>query len=359
MYRTNAQSRALEEIFVRAGVPYKLVGATRFYERREIKDVLAYLRAIYNPRDTISLNRIINVPRRAIGRTTLERLEAWADSRGVSLFEALRHLRDEEDAPMGARGRRSLLGFLEIMEELIAASGELNVLELLDMTLDRSGYASYVRDGTDRGEERWDNIKELRTVAQEYASLPVEESLMTFLEQVALVSDVDNLEQQAKAPCFLTLHMAKGLEFPVVLIVGLEEGILPHNRSMETEAELEEERRLFYVGVTRAERRLFLLHTFRRILFGRDELSEPSRFLRDIPEELLGGAKRTQRAESPSGAVETVGRFRVGDRVSHPQFGEGMVLSSKMLGDDEEVTVIFEAVGVKRCLVSFAEMRKI
>jgi DNA helicase-2/ATP-dependent DNA helicase PcrA len=153
--------------------------------------------------------------------------------------------------------------------------------------------------------------------------------------------------------------MAKGLEFPVVFIVGLEEGILPHNRSMETEAELEEERRLFYVGVTRAERRLFLLHTFRRPLFGRrDELSEPSRFLGDIPAELLGGAKGTQRTESPS-VVETVGGFRVGDRVSHPQFGEGMVLSSKMLGDDEEVTVIFDAVGAKRCLVSFAEMRKI
>jgi len=360
MYRTNAQSRALEEVFVRAGVPYKLVGATRFYERREIKDVLAYLRAIHNPRDTISLDRIINVPRRAIGRTTLERLEAWADSRGVSLFEALRHLRDEEDAPVGARGRRSLLGFLEIMEELIAASGELNVLELLDMTLDRSGYASYVRDGTDRGEERWDNIKELRTVAQEYASLPVEESLVTFLEQVALVSEVDNLEQQAKAPCFLTLHMAKGLEFPVVFIVGLEEGILPHNRSMETEAELEEERRLFYVGVTRAERRLFLFHTFRRTVFGKKhEPGKPSRFLRDIPPELFEGYE-PEGPQQPPQQRSTAAQLCPGDRVRHRQFGEGIVLSSKVLEDDEEVTVFFDSLGEKKTLMaSFTDMQTV
>jgi DNA helicase-2/ATP-dependent DNA helicase PcrA len=358
MYRTNAQSRSLEEVFVRAAVPYKLVGAIRFYERREIKDVLAYLRLIHNPRDAVSLYRIINVPPRAIGRKTLGQLEARAESDGVPLFDALKLLREEEDVPLGGRGRRSLLGFLELMEELIAAGREMNVLELLDLTLERTGYAAYVRDGSDQGRERWENIKELRSVAQEYASLPAEESLTTFLEEVALVSDVDNLDEQVKAPCFLTLHMAKGLEFPVVFIVGLEEGILPHSRSMDTEEELEEERRLCYVGITRAKQRLYLLHTFRRTLFGRDELSEPSRFLRDIPPHFFQADEDTK-AHRPPPQLITAARFCAGDRVRHPQFGEGIVLNSKLLGDDEEVTVVFESLGAKRLLTAFTDLEKI
>jgi len=357
MYRTNAQSRALEEVFVRAGVPYRLVGATRFYERREIRDVIAYLRVLHNPRDAVCLARIINVPRRAIGRKTLEQLESWAESKGATLFEALKVLRGDEEIPVAPRGRGKLLAFLELIEELVAAR-ELNVLELLDLTLERTGYETYIRDGTDRGEERWENIKELRSVAQQFSSMPVEESLTRFLEEVALVSDVDNLDDEVKAPCLLTLHMAKGLEFPVVLIVGLEEGVLPHSRSMETQEELEEERRLFYVGITRAEGRLYLVYTFRRTLFGRDELSEPSRFLRDIPVELFDGYGRTEPQPPPRERV-TAARFRAGDRVRHSQFGEGIVLTSKLLGDDEEVTVVFEDVGPKRCLTSFADMEKL
>jgi DNA helicase-2/ATP-dependent DNA helicase PcrA len=357
MYRTNAQSRALEEVFVRAGRPYRLVGATRFYERREVKDVLAYLRLIHNPQDSVSLGRIINVPRRSIGRKTMDQLEAWAGTQGVSLFEAMRMLREHEDAPVGARGRASLLGFLELLEEFIAVRRELSALELLDLVLDLTGLTAYIRDGTDEGEERWENINELRGVANEYSSLPAEESLATFLEEVALVSDVDNLDEQVQSPCLLTLHMAKGLEFPVVFIVGLEEGVLPHERSMDTAEELEEERRLLYVGITRAQDRLYLVHTFRRTLFGRDELSEPSRFLADIPADLLQGESFAQPYAQP---VErrTETQFRDGDRVRHPRFGEGIVLSSKILSDDEEVTVVFDGVGVKRCLASFAGMEK-
>jgi DNA helicase-2/ATP-dependent DNA helicase PcrA len=357
MYRTNAQSRSLEEAFVRGGVPYKLVGATRFYERREIKDVLAYLRVIHNPLDTVGLIRIVNVPRRAIGQKTTSQLESWAESQGVSLFDALRMLRDHEDSPVGARGRSSLLGFLALLEEFISVRRELSVLELLDLVLDLTGYAEYVRDGTDEGEERWENINELRSVAREYSSLPVEESLTTFLEEVALVSDVDNLDEQVPAPCLLTLHMAKGLEFPVVFIVGLEEGVLPHNRSMDTPEELEEERRLFYVGITRAKERLYLLHTFRRTLFGRDELGEPSRFLADIPTDLFERKGFTDeaviRAQRP-----TTTRFHDGDRVRHPKFGEGIVLSSRPLSDDEEVTVIFDSAGIKRCLAAYGGIEK-
>ncbi len=358
MYRTNAQSRSLEEAFIRAGVPYRLVGAIRFYERREIKDMLAYLRLIHNPRDALSLYRIINVPPRAIGRKTFGGLEAWAESEGISPFDALRLLREEHDSPIGTRGRRSLLEFLELMEELIAASREMNVLELLDQTLERTGYAAYVQDGSDQGQERWENIKELRSVAQEYASLPAVESLTTFLEEVALVSDVDNLDEQVKAPCFLTLHMAKGLEFPVVFMVGLEEGILPHSRSMDTQTELEEERRLCYVGITRAKERLYLLRTFRRTLFGRDELGEPSRFLRDIPVHLFKGYEDTKHRRLRSQRI-TAARFTAGDRVRHPQFGEGIVLNSKVSGDDEEVTVVFERVGAKRLLTAFTKLERI
>jgi DNA helicase-2/ATP-dependent DNA helicase PcrA len=358
MYRTNAQSRALEEVFVRGGVPYRLVGATRFYERREIRDALAYLRVIHNPRDTVGLGRIINVPRRAIGRKTLDQLETWAENQGVSLFEGLKMLRDHEDAPVGARGRSSLLVFLELLEGLIAQRGDLTVLELLDLVLERTGYASYVRDGSNEGEERWDNIEELRRVADEYSSLPGEEGLTTFLEEVALVSDVDNLEAQSQAPCLLTLHMAKGLEFPVVFIVGLEEGVLPHNRSMETPEEVEEERRLFYVGITRAKDRLYLVYTFRRAVFGRDELSEPSRFLADIPSELLQGQRFGEQTPVSVDSQATT-RFKAGDHVRHPQFGEGLVLTSKALGDDEEVTVIFNGVGLKRCLADFAGMEQL
>ncbi len=357
MYRTNAQSRSLEEAFVRGGVPYKLVGATRFYERREIKDVLAYLRVIHNPLDTVSLGRIVNVPRRAIGQKTMNQLASWAESQGVPLFDALRMLRDREDSPVGGRGRSSLLSFLALLQEFIGVRRELSVLELLDLVLDLTGYASYVRDGSDEGEERWENINELRSVAREYSSLPVEESLTSFLEEVALVSDVDNLDEQVPAPSLLTLHMAKGLEFPVVFIVGLEEGVLPHNRSMDTPEELEEERRLFYVGITRAKERLYLLHTFRRTLFGRDELSEPSRFLADIPTDLFERKGFTDeavvRVQRP-----TTTRFHDGDRVRHPKFGEGIVLSSKPLSDDEEVTVIFDSSGIKRCLAGYGGIEK-
>jgi DNA helicase-2/ATP-dependent DNA helicase PcrA len=358
MYRTNAQSRSLEEAFIRAGVPYKLVGATRFYERREIRDVLAYLRLIHSSRDAISMYRIINVPRRAIGRRTLQQFEAWAESKGVAVFDALKLLRKEEDIPISGRGRSGLLGFLELLEELIAASQEANVLELLDLTLDTTGYSAYVRDGSDEGEERWENIRELRSVAQGYVDLPARESLITFLEDVALVSDVDNLDEQVKAPCFLTLHMAKGLEFPVVFIVGLEEGILPHNRSMDTEDELEEERRLCYVGITRARERLYLLHTFRRTLFGRDGLTEPSRFLGDIPAHFFQGYEDTRPQKSTRQPI-TAARFGAGDRVRHSQFGEGIVLNSKLLADDEEVTVVFESLGAKRFLTAFTDLKKL
>ncbi|MEA3459542.1 MAG: 3'-5' exonuclease, partial [Chloroflexota bacterium] len=357
MYRTNAQSRVLEEAFLRTGLPYKLVGATRFYARREIKDILAYMRLIHNPHDELSLERVINTPPRGIGPKTWTGLREWAEELKVPLFRALQALKEEgAEAPFSTRARHVLLSFLEMMEKCIADRQELGVLELLDMVLEETKYADYIRDGTEEGEDRWDNILELRSVAQGYADLPPEAALTTFLEEVALVSDVDNLEEEANAPTLLTLHMAKGLEFPVVFIVGLEEGILPHIRSYDEPEEMEEERRLCYVGITRAKERLCLVHTFRRTLFGDSEVREPSRFLKDIPPHLVEGAQwRSEGA--PEGVLSL--RFKPGDRVRHPLFGEGIVVESKLLGDDEEVSVAFEEMGIKRLLVSFARLKKI
>jgi len=365
MYRTNAQSRVLEDAFVRAGLPYKLVGATRFYARREIKDVLAYLRLAHNPYDSVSLARVINVPPRGIGTRTVVRLEEWAGEMGLSIYDALGMIKKEgAEAPFDARTRRVLLDFADLLDELVAARDRLNVLELLDLALEKSGYAEYVRDGTEEGEDRWNNVMELRTVAREYAHLPPRESLTTFLEEVALVSDVDNLDERVNAPTLLTLHMAKGLEFPVVFIVGLEEGLLPHSRSFDDPEEMEEERRLCYVGITRAKERLYLVYAFRRTMRGMSEVSIPSRFLRDIPSQLVVGwhleERRYQEAVRwPASPHPPSPAFKAGDRVRHPTFGEGVVVESRVSGGDEEVVVAFRGYGVKRILAGFARLEKV
>lgn len=365
MYRTNAQSRPIEDAFVRWGIPYKLVGATRFYARREIKDVLAYLRLIHNPYDNVSLARVINLPPRGIGSKTMTQLEKWAGEMGVAVYDALQIIKGKEgtegaEVPLSSRARKALLGFTALLEELIAAWGKLDLLELLDLVLDKTGYADYVQDGTEEGKDRWANIMELRTVAKEYLELPPETALTTFLEEVALVSDVDNLDEQVDAPTLLTLHMAKGLEFPVVFMVGMEEGIFPHNRSMDDPDQMEEERRLCYVGITRAKERLYLIHAFRRTLFGQSELGHPSRFIRDIPAHLIKGRQVTGVSEAPLERQSVLeARFKTGDQVCHPKFGQGMVIESVVVGGDEEVTVAFEGQGLKRLLASFARLEKI
>ena len=393
MYRTNAQSRPIEDAFVRRGVPYKLVGATRFYERREIKDVLAYLRLLHNPYDGVGLMRIINVPPRAIGQKTVGTLMQWAGEMGLPAYAALQILVEEEgesQPPFGARARRALADFTTMIEELTRARHERNLLELLDLLLERTGYGAYIQDGTDEGQIRWENILELRTVARDYAELPVETALTTFLEEVALVSDVDNLDEQVDAPTLLTLHAAKGLEFPVVFIVGMEEGLFPHSRSMEDPEQMEEERRLCYVGVTRAKERLYFLHTFRRTLYGESSVREPSRFLRDIPTHLVKGQekKKAARQESlgleagrfmgrrgagftsfspgqglrrpvPKPAEPSPPRFETGDEVVHEVFGQGIVIDSKPSGGDEQVTVAFAGVGLKRLMASMSPMEKV
>jgi DNA helicase-2/ATP-dependent DNA helicase PcrA len=393
MYRTNAQSRPIEDAFVRRGVPYKLVGATRFYERREIKDIMAYLRLIHNPYDGVGLDRVINLPPRGIGQRTMQTLLGWAGEMGVPVYAALQILAEAGSGgdsapqiPLGTRAIRALQSFVDLLEELVRLRQELNLLELLDGLLERSGYANYVQDGTDEGQARWENIMELRSVARDYADLPVETALTTFLEEVALVSDVDNLDAQVDAPTLLTLHAAKGLEFPTVFIVGMEEGLFPHSRSMDEPEQMEEERRLAYVGVTRAKDRLYLVHTFRRTLYGESEIREPSRFLRDIPANLIKGQKRAPAPRQTTldiGAGRFLGRrtlapspsrvatstspppqraaliFQTGDQVRHQVFGDGIVIESRPAGDDEQVTVAFAGVGLKRLMSSMAPLEKL
>jgi DNA helicase-2/ATP-dependent DNA helicase PcrA len=377
MYRTNAQSRSVEEAFLHAGLPYKLVGAQRFYGRKEIKDLLAYLRLIHNPADSVGLMRAINTPPRGVGTKTLEQLTAAATTGGIPATEVLRDLaengsRSTYAAEFGGKAGAALTQFGRLLGEWRAVREEIPVVQLFDLVLDNIGYADYVNDGTEEGMERWANVLELRAVAAENPSV----SLNDFLEQVALVSDQDTLAEEGQAPTLMTLHAAKGLEFPVVFIVGLDEGLLPHQRSFDDPESMHEERRLMYVGMTRAKDRLYLLRAFRRSIYGDSGPSEASRFLDDIPEHLLKGnlSRKQAKAEayfqkatrwdsdgSRSGPARTAPaaaatRFKSGQRVRHKMFGEGIVIASKVRGDDEEVDVAFEAVGLKRLAANVANL---
>ncbi|GBD10059.1 ATP-dependent DNA helicase PcrA [Candidatus Thermoflexus japonica] len=372
MYRTNAQSRALEEAFVRAGLPYRLVGGVRFYQRREIKDLLAYLRLVLNPHDDLSLVRVLNVPPRGIGPATLAKLTALAQRQKISLFTAI------EQATGGTAGlslsqkiRHALADLIGQIRAWQAVRERMGVAELLRRIIDEVGYAEYLEslEEVDReiGGRRWDNVLELLRVAASYRPGDFEDPLAAFLGEAALISDVDTLRDDVDAPILLTLHAAKGLEFEVVFITGLEEGLLPHSRSIDEPAALEEERRLFYVGMTRAKDLLFLTYAFRRY----DEIRTPSRFLREIPRELWSAVpghrtprvppsrrdRKTEALRETPVAPPARLRFRPGTRVQHPRFGEGLVLESRWVGSDEEVVVMFEEAGLKRLLAGFANLQ--
>jgi DNA helicase-2/ATP-dependent DNA helicase PcrA len=321
MFRTNAQSRALEEQFIRSGVPYIVVGSRKFYERKEIKDVLAYLRLIANPLDTVSLQRVINVPNRKIGPKTYAEFQRWAEQQHLPPLEVLARIADHPT--LATAGKRALAGFGALLGDLRQAAGELKLPELLDRLLERSGYAAELQDGTDEGQERWNNVLELRRVAQDFAEIEPAVALALFLENVALVGGADiaqtgeegtlaNEERQRDAVTLITLHAAKGLEFPVVFIAGLEEGILPHIRSLESPQGLEEERRLAYVGITRAMHRLYLVHATRRTFYGGSNFQEPSRFLEEVPRDLIAASGRSRAGARLAGgwsgrASETTG----------------------------------------------------
>jgi DNA helicase-2/ATP-dependent DNA helicase PcrA len=371
MYRVNAQSRALEETFLRYGVPYKLVGGTRFYQRQEVKDIIAYLRVIHNPQDNVSLTRIINVPGRGIGQKTINTLQSWAKAHDVSLFEALKQvsqnaIASEAKQSLSPHIIQALAGFNALMAELTTQSHELGLSGLLDEILGHTGYREYILSKED-GEERWENIMELKSVAGEYDGLDLKEALTEFLEKISLVSDIDELDEKTDAVTLITLHQAKGLEFPVVFIVGLEEGILPHRKSFDDPEQMEEERRLCYVGITRAKKRLYLLRSYRRSLFGGSTANPPSRFLQDISHHLI--SPRGLWEESPTPVANAYSQpsprpsstltLKVGDHVHHSKFGSGIVMNCLPTRDDQELIVAFEEAGVKKLLASLAPLEKI
>lgn len=416
MYRTNAQSRVLEETFLRVGLPYRLVGATAFYRRREVKDIIAYLRVIHNLSDMVSFGRIINVPPRGIGAKTRQQLLQWAAERGWQPAEAVIRLATDAQVehPFSGRALNALANLSNMLAAWIELRDQVPVSDLLDVVLEQVDYHQYLDDGTAEGEERWENVMELRSAAGENPAL----SLSEFLEQIALVSEADNLEETPNATTLLTLHAAKGLEFPVVFITGLEDGLLPHSRSLDDGEELAEERRLLYVGLTRAKDRVYLSHAFRRTYFGDSSVGVPSRFLLDLPVDVLDevnspsarrgesrqrasswssssssyDARRATRSSAPSmwqgeqspayrqqarsqslprpraldidyseeksGDRVPEPQFKSGQRVEHERFGEGTVIESKLTGNDEEVTVAFKE-GVKRLAASFANLKVI
>ena len=302
MYRVNAQSRALEEACLRYGMPYQVVGGQKFYQRQEVKDITAYLRLIANPNDDVSLSRVINLPSRGIGQRTLDHLTRTARAAGISQFAAIEALANNAasphfgaaasgpgllSSPFTARARASLTAFHALIKGIADERQNIDLPDIIDLVLERSGYGRWMGEQSDRGEERLENIHEFREAARGFLHLGRDEALTAFLESVSLVADVDNFEQKTDAITLITLHQAKGLEFPIVFMVGMEEGLLPHTRSMDDPTQVKEERRLCYVGVTRAKELLYLLRAFRRGFRGGSEPGMPSRFLLDIPSELL------------------------------------------------------------------------
>ncbi|HKA02682.1 MAG TPA: 3'-5' exonuclease, partial [Acidimicrobiales bacterium] len=389
-YRTNAQSRVVEEALMRAGIPYKVIGGTKFYDRREIKDALAYLRAVVNPADEVSVKRVLNVPKRGVGDTTVGRLDAWANAQGVAFMEALRHA---TEAGVGPSSQRGVVQFVALIDGLtgLVPDGPSAVLQA---ALERSGYLDELEaEHTVESAGRLENLGELVGSAREFQTVD------EFLEQISLVADTDEIDEDESKVTLMTLHSAKGLEFPVVFLVGAEEGVFPHIRALTEPEELEEERRLAYVGITRAREKLYLSHAWSRTLFGSTQYNPPSRFLDEIPAELvehLGDGRRTSgrasyrsdgggrrqgwqpwsermgdagrerivdaainagRRAANTGA-EAMG-LRIGDDVRHAKFGEGVILLIEGDGDKAEAVVRFPSVGEKRLLLAWSPLERV
>ena len=388
LYRTNAQSRVMEETLLKANIPYKMVGGHKFYDRKEIKDILAYLNVLANPQDSISFERIVNSPKRGIGPGSIEKLRSFASLHEWPLLEAAQNV---DLANIGGKAGQQLGAFGEMIQEVTQMIPYLTVTELTKEVLDRSGYLEDLKiQNTLEAQARIENLEEFLTVTQEFdkqfeqqneedADAP-EEKLTVFLNDLALVSDIDNLEEDASQVTLMTLHAAKGLEFPVVFLIGLEEGIFPLSRALMEESELEEERRLAYVGITRAEEALYLTNAFSRTLYGRTQYNRPSRFVEEIDQELLEiegmrptpkktpvFAKKTAYSyKQPETAVvssksATGGEknsWKPGDKVKHKKWGLGTVVRVSGTSKDLELDVAFPSQGVKRLLAAFAPIEK-
>jgi DNA helicase-2/ATP-dependent DNA helicase PcrA len=399
MYRTNAQSRALEDAMVAAHIPYRLIGGVGFYKRAEIKDLIAYLRLIHNPNDSVSFERVVNVPARGIGKTSVEKFREWAALRGIGYGEALGGMMQGEASPITGRAVKSLVEFGHLLAHWrgLASAGDLT--HLFDSVVEKTGFAIHlnsISDSSDQLTERMENVQEFRAVIESKKDL----ALGDFLEDVSLVAEVDQLADENDSVTLLTLHSAKGLEYPVVFLAGMEDGLLPHSRSFDEREAMEEERRLLYVGITRAKDQLYMTYAFRRLIFGESSISEPSRFLGDVPAHLLEGVStqvksmqdrdgykrmttwdsdtssgdwaRTRggasgkilpfpgasamRKAPPAPPAHPPTPYRVGQRVRHAKFGDGEILSLEFMKDDVEVTVRFDSEGTKRLSTAFARL---
>ncbi len=375
LYRTNAQSRAIEEAFLHYGVPYKIIGGQRFYDRKEIKDILAYLRFIYQPSDRVSFERIVNVPARGIGAKSLQRFYEWQQENDASLLESLQHAADIPSLP--AKAKTGLLDLADIVVGVQLISEDSSASTIIDTLVRRINYYEHLRDGTPAGEAREENVRELSSVASSFSDI----GLSAFLEEVSLVADVDKLDQQNNSVTLMTIHAAKGLEFPVVFIAGMEETVFPHSRAMYDQSELEEERRLCYVGMTRAKEELYLYHASSRMLFGGTQHNPPARFLSEIDgeevregyggfssgdsgalrkqdysssENLSNWAEKISSQKQPSGE-RFVPDFSVGMKVKHPLFGVGVVRDT----NGSMLAIDFGRKGMKKLDADFAPIEQI
>ncbi len=350
-YRTHAQSRVFEEILMRYGIPYKIVGGLKFYERQEIKDIIAYLRVILNISDSVSIKRIINNPKRRIGKTTLEHVDWFARRNNISFYQSL--LRVEENPYLSPKARLEIQSFLFLMDDLRALREKEDLVNLVKKVLERTGYLKSLKEQrTIEAESRVENLNEFLTVVREFQDSHPGEGLEEFLEKISLITEIDVYDEKEEAVTLMTLHNAKGLEFPVVFMVGLEENLFPHIRSKTDLSELEEERRLCYVGITRARERLYLTHAWTRSLWGGRNYNSPSRFLKEIPEELT----QSKQEEKIKERAKVIYSFNVGDEVFHKQFGKGKVLTVK---EPDQLVVYFPSFGEKTLLVEYAPLEKI
>lgn len=376
LYRTNAQSRVLEEALIKRALPYTMVGGTKFYDRKEIKDVLAYLRVLYNPFDDLSLLRIINVPKRSIGATTVAKLQDYAREKGTSLFMTLTqlHLIDS----IKGKTKEKLEEFGILIFTLVSEMEDKTVLDILESILDRTGYLAQLEESTDpQDQARAENIGELLSVAKDFQDTNPSGTVEDFLEQVALVNDVDSFEQEEAKVTLMTLHAAKGLEFPIVFLCGLEEGLFPHSRTLMNPEEIEEERRLAYVGITRAEKELYISNATTRTVFGRTSSYLPSRFIDEIPEELVDGLRAKRKVPDdikrhvpqhmsvtsrpvtmPIVRNEVIADWKVGDTAIHSKWGNGKVINVTGEGAGMKLTIEFPTQGVRVVMAKFAPVKK-
>ncbi len=385
LYRVNAQSNSLESVLVRAGVPYRIIGGQRFYDRLEIRDAIAYLTVVNNPNDNVRLRRIVNVPKRGIGDTTVNHASEISSTLGISIFEVFKHA-DEYEALK--RSAKKLMEFCTLIEQLREKVDNVSLEELFTDILQKTDYVAHLRLDKEKGEERVENIYELISNLKKYEEENEESSLSNFLEEVALISDLDNYNAQQDAVVLMTIHSAKGLEFPVVFLPGMEEGLFPSMQSLYSEDDIEEERRLAYVGITRAMRNLYISHTNSRMLYGSTQRNIPSRFLVEVPEALIErtgrkqssqmsftelargdyerqGAKRTgyldkarQQAAKTTVSKMPAPKFNTGDTVRHKVFGIGVIISVKPMGNDSMLEIAFEKAGTKKLMANYAKLEK-